>query len=155
MVDKNFAAERVIEEFEKIASIPRGSGNEDAIAHYVLSWAKEHSLEAEIDSVGNVIVRREAAEGCEGAPSVILQSHMDMVCVSKNEDFDPKNDAIKIVREGNFIKADGTSLGADDGAGMAMAMYALSDKELKCGRMKGIFTVGEETSMRGAEGLEK
>ncbi|MCD8049449.1 MAG: beta-Ala-His dipeptidase [Clostridia bacterium] len=155
MIDKNFAAKRVIEEFEKIAMIPRGSGNEEAIARYVAQWAKENSLEAKIDGVGNVIVTREAAEGFEDAPSVILQSHMDMVCVSKNEDFDAERDAIKLVREGNFIKADGTSLGADDGAGMAMAMYALSEKELKCGKIKGIFTVGEETSMRGAEGFDR
>jgi dipeptidase D len=155
MFDEKNAAESVIEEFLKIAEIPRGSGNEKRIGEYLISWADEHNLFSHKDSVGNVIIEKEASKGFEKSPCVILQSHMDMVCVCEEKtDYDSVSDPIKVIRTSDSLTADKTSLGADDGAGMAIALYILSDDSLNHGKIRAIFTVGEETSMEGSEKLD-
>lgn len=154
MIDGKIAAGKVVDEFLKIAQIPRGSGNEKKIGDYLISWAEEKKLFCVRDEAGNVIIEKDAAPGFEAAPTVILQSHMDMVCVSDGRGYDAENDPIKVLREGDVIRAEGTSLGADDGAGMAIIMYILSDKSLSHGRLRAIFTVAEETSMKGSECLD-
>ena len=148
-------AERVIDEFMKFSVIPHGSGNEKAVGEYLVNWAKEHELKCEMDSYGNVIMEKKASAGYENAPRVILQSHMDMVCVADSDkEYNPADDPIEIYRDGDFLKAKGTSLGADDGAGVAMMLYILSDDTLKHPALRAIFTVEEETSMKGAENLD-
>ncbi|MGM9552611.1 MAG: beta-Ala-His dipeptidase [Clostridia bacterium] len=148
-------AKKVIDEFLRFSVIPHGSGNEKAIGEYLVNWAKEHNLKCEMDSYGNVIMEKEARRGYENAPCVILQSHMDMVCVAESDkEYDPITDSVEIYRDGDFLKAKGTSLGADDGAGVAMMLYILSDNTLKHPKIRGIFTVEEETSMKGAENLD-
>ena len=148
-------AQKVIDEFLKFSIIPHGSGNEKAVGEYLVNWAKAHSLKCEMDSYGNVIMEKAASEGYENAPRVILQSHMDMVCVADSDkEYNPVTDPIEIYRDGDFLKAKGTSLGADDGAGVAMMLYILSDDTLKHPCIRAIFTVEEETSMKGAENLD-
>lgn len=151
----NSRADKVIKEFMEFSVIPHGSGNEKAVGEYLVNWAKEHSIKCETDSYGNVIMEKAAAAGYENAPRVILQSHMDMVCVADSDKkYDPITDPIEIYRDGDFLKARGTSLGADDGAGVAMMLYILSDNTLKHPEIRAIFTVEEETSMKGAENLD-
>lgn len=148
-------AQKIIDEFMKFSVIPHPSGSEEAVGEYLMNWAKEHDIKCEMDSYGNVIMEKGASEGYEDAPLVILQSHMDMVCVADSDkEYNPKTDPIEIYRDGDFLKAKGTSLGADDGAGVAMMLYILSDNTLKHGAIRAIFTVEEETSMKGAENLD-
>ena len=148
-------AQRIIDEFTKFSVIPHGSGNEKMVGEYLVNWAKEHNLKCEMDSYGNVIMEKAASAGYENAERVILQSHMDMVCVADSDkEYNPVTDSIEIYRDGDFLKAKGTSLGADDGAGVAMMLYILSDNTLKHPAIRAIFTVEEETSMKGAENLD-
>ena len=148
-------SERIIKEFMEFSVIPHGSGNEMAVGEYLVDWAKKHSLKCEMDSYGNVIMEKAASEGYEAREMIILQSHMDMVCVADSEkEYNPAVDPIEIYRDGDFLKAKGTSLGADDGAGVAMMLYILSDNTLKHPPIRAIFTVEEETSMQGAENLD-
>lgn len=151
----NNRAEKVIKEFMEFSVIPHGSGNEQKVGEYLMQWAKEHNLKCEKDSYGNIIMEKAASSGYENAPRVILQSHMDMVCVADSDkEYNPVTDPIEIYRDGDFLKAKGTSLGADDGAGVAMMLYILSDNSLKHPPIRAIFTVEEETSMKGAENLD-
>ncbi len=148
-------SDKVIKEFLEFSKYPHGSGNEKAVGDYLVNWAKEHNLMCEMDSYGNVIMEKDASEGYENSERVILQSHMDMVCVADSDkEYDPERDPIEIYRDGDFLKAKGTSLGADDGAGVAMMLYILSDDTLKHPPIRAIFTVEEETSMKGAENLD-
>ncbi len=148
-------SEKIINEFIEFSKYPHGSGNEKAVGEYLVNWAKEHSLKCEMDPYGNVIMEKKASEGYEDAPLVILQSHMDMVCVADSDkEYNPICDPIEIYRDGNFLKARGTSLGADNGAGVSMMLYILSDNTLKHPALRAIFTVEEETSMRGASQLD-
>ncbi len=148
-------SEKIINEFMGFAEIPHGSGNEKAIGEYLVNWASERNIKCEKDLYGNVIMEKAASEGCENADTVILQSHMDMVCVAESGmDYDSKKDSICVLRDGDYLRADGTSLGADDGAGVAMMLYILSDDTLKHPPIRAIFTVEEETSMKGAENLD-
>ncbi|MBQ8541349.1 MAG: beta-Ala-His dipeptidase [Clostridia bacterium] len=148
-------AQKVIDEFLKFSVIPHGSGNEKAVGEYLIEWAKAHNLKCEMDAYGNVIMEKAASAGYEGKERVILQSHMDMVCVvDSDKAYNSVTDPIEIYRDGDFLKAKGTSLGADDGAGVAMMLYILSDDTLKHPAIRAIFTVEEETSMKGAENLD-
>lgn len=152
---KTMRAQKVIDEFMKFSVIPHGSGNEKALGEYLVNWAKEHNLKCEMDSCGNVIMEKNASEGYENKERVILQAHIDMVCVADSTmDYNPVTDPIEIYRDGDFLKAKGTSLGADDGAGVAMILYILADDTLKHPEIRAIFTVEEETSMKGAENLD-
>ncbi len=141
--------------FDAITQVPRPSKKEERIRQYLLDFAHEQQLEVKSDATGNVVITKPATPGCEGAPTVILQAHMDMVC-EKNRgvehDFD--NDPIQTVIDGEWVRAKGTTLGADNGIGMAAALAVLADKELKHGRVQALFTVDEETGLTGAFGLE-
>ena len=151
----NLKNRRLWENFQGISEIPRQSGNEAALREYLLKWAKEHDIEAEADKAGNVIMRVKATEGKEDVPSIALQGHMDMVCVKtadSTHDFD--KDPIEIVRDGEYIRAKDTSLGADDGIALAIAMDIFSDPDAVHGPLEGIFTVAEETGLTGANGLD-
>lgn len=148
-------SEKIINEFMGFAHIPHGSGNEKAIGEYLVNWANERNIKCEQDAYGNVIMEKSASKGYENAPLVILQSHMDMVCVAESDkEYDSKKDSIRVYRDGDYLRAEGTSLGADDGAGVAMMLYILSDDTLLHPHIRAIFTVEEETSMKGAENLD-
>lgn len=140
--------------FEEILSIPRPSKHEEKMTEYLINWAKERNLEYVSDEIGNVIIRKGATKGKENSPWVCLQSHIDMVC-EKNSDkvFDFKKDAIVPKIEGEWLKADGTTLGADDGIGVATALAILDANDIEHGPIECLFTVDEETGLSGAEAL--
>ncbi len=138
----------VLEEFLKIAEIPRPSHHEERISAYLRQWACIHGLKAQIDSLGNVIIDKPASLGYEAVPRVILQAHMDMVCVAaEGISYDPLNDPIKVINDGITLRAEGTSLGADDGIAIAICLYLLGDNSLRHGPLRAIFTVNEEDGM--------
>jgi len=141
--------------FEEICRIPRLSKNEGRIREYLLDFARNHNLEAREDNVGNILITREAAPGKEKVRPVVLQSHLDMVG-EKNASH-PHNwdtDPIIPVSDGKWVSASGTTLGADDGIGIAAQMAVLTDPYLQCGRIECLFTVDEESGMTGAINLE-
>ena len=141
----------IIGEFMEIAKIPRPSHHEEEIAAYLCRWASDHDLYAEQDAIGNVIIDKPASPGYEAAPKVILQAHMDMVCVAaEGVAYDPLHDPIRVINDGSRLTADGTSLGADDGIGVALCLYVLQDQALKHGPLRVLITVNEEDGMDSA-----
>ncbi|MDX9722281.1 MAG: aminoacyl-histidine dipeptidase [Myxococcota bacterium] len=141
--------------FEKICAIPHGSTNEAALRDYLRGWAAEHGFTSDADAAGNLIIRVPASPGKEDKPTLVLQGHLDMVCEKtpqSNHDF--SKDAIRIVEDGEWIRADNTTLGADNGLGLAMAMAAATDPELKHPPLELLMTVEEETGLIGANGLQ-
>ena len=143
----------VLEHFQKIAAIPRPSGHEEKVSLYLYEYAEGKGFHAERDRSNNVIVDIPATPGLEKLPKVALQGHMDMVCVSDNADYDPENDPIEVIREGNIIHANGTSLGADDGIGVAMILCVM-DGLMPHGPIRVIFTTDEEVNTSGAANFD-
>ncbi len=142
--------------FNQINQIPRCSKNEQKVGEYLLSLAKEKGLEAKIDSVGNVVIRVPATPGNENAPTVILQSHTDMVCEkNKGTQHDFSRDPIRMKINGDWIEAVGTTLGADNGIGVAAALAVHDEKDAVHGPLELLFTVDEETGLTGAQSLEE
>lgn len=140
--------------FGEILSIPRPSKHEEKMTEYLVNWAKERNLDYVSDEIGNVIIRKGATKGKENSPWVCLQSHIDMVCEKNSDkDFDFEKDAIVPKIEGEWLKADGTTLGADDGIGVATALAILDANDIEHGPIECLFTVDEETGLSGAEAL--
>ncbi len=141
----------VWEQFDAITQVPRPSKKEGRIIEYLVEFAKKHGLEYRKDAIGNVVMRKPATAGFEERPAVVLQAHMDMVC-EKNSDveFDFEHDAIRTRIDGEWVKAEGTTLGADCGIGMAAALAVLIDPEVQHGPIEALFTVDEETGLTGA-----
>lgn len=144
----------VWELFDDITRVPRPSKREDKIRKFLVDFAACHALECKCDATGNVVMRKGATPGYETRPTIILQAHMDMVC-EKNADvqFDFEQDAIRTHIEDGWVRAEGTTLGADDGIGVAAALAVLIDEELEHGPVEALFTVDEETGLTGAFGL--
>ena len=141
--------------FEEISAIPRGSGNEEAISQYLLDFAKAHGLDAYRDSAWNVYITKPGSAGCESLPPLMLQGHTDMVCEKNhNVDHDFTKDPIKLVVEGNILRADGTTLGADNGVAVAWMLSILADDSLKHPPLECVFTASEEVGLIGAHNLE-
>jgi dipeptidase D len=141
--------------FEEICNIPRLSKNEGKIRHYLLDFAARNNLEYKEDKVGNILIVRAASKGFENKKTIVLQSHMDMVG-EKNADYShnwEKDPIIPFINEG-WVCARGTTLGADDGIGIASQMAILTDKNLQTGRIECLFTVDEESGMTGAVNLK-
>lgn len=153
---KGLQPEAVWRYFSEICRIPHGSKNEAAIIQYVSSVAKTLGLQAATDTTGNVIVRKPATPGKESLPGVALQCHLDMVCEKNNDTVhDFLKDPIILVRDGNILKAQGTTLGADNGIGVAMALALMEASDLQHGPLEMLFTVDEETGLTGASHLAK
>jgi dipeptidase D len=144
----------VWDQFARISAIPRPSRKEKRVAEYVLELAKETGLETDRDAAGNVVVRKPASVGKEKSSMVVLQSHLDMVC-EKNRDtvHDFEGDGIRLVRSNGYIQADGTTLGADNGIGVAAALGVMLDTSLVHGPLEILFTVDEEVGFTGVQGL--
>ena len=142
--------------FDEITKVPRPSRHEEKIREYLLNYAKNHSIEAKTDEVGNVVMKKPATPGRENSPVVVLQSHMDMVA-EKNSDInhDFLSDPIQTYIDGDWVKAKGTTLGADNGIGMAAALAAMTDDSYVHGPLEALFTVNEEIGLEGAENLGK
>ncbi|MDY5631353.1 MAG: aminoacyl-histidine dipeptidase [Bacteroidaceae bacterium] len=140
--------------FAQVNAVPRPSKKEERMIAFLLDFGKKLGLESKRDEVGNVIIRKPATKGKEACPTVILQSHMDMVC-EKNADvqFDFERDAIQTYVDGDWLKAKGTTLGADDGIGIAMEMAVLQATDIEHGPLECVFTRDEETGLSGAEGM--
>ena len=146
----------VVDNFKLLAEVPRPSHHEEKISAFLMNWAKDQGFEPVQDSVLNVMFDVPATEGMEGKPLTILQVHMDMVVAAEDgKDFDPLNDPITVVRndEENTLTADGTSLGADDGSGVAIVMAAAQGK-MAHGPLRVIVTTDEEDGMDGAFGMD-
>ncbi len=141
--------------FAEIARIPRPSGHEEAIGEFILERAKELGLRAAQDACGNIVVKKPASPGRESVRGVCLQSHLDMVC-EKNSDkrHDFLKDPIELVRNGGFLTANGTTLGADNGAGVATSLAIMEDRSLQHGPLEFLFTLEEETGLKGAKHLD-
>jgi dipeptidase D len=142
--------------FDEIRTIPRCSGHEEKAREYVERFAREHGFDTEHDDTGNVVVKVPASPGLENAPVIILQGHLDMVC-EKNSDVehDFAKDPIQVEVDGEWVTAKGTTLGADNGVGLAAALAAAEDTDLKHGPLELLFTVDEETGLTGARDLAK
>jgi dipeptidase D len=147
----NLEPQQVWKHFGKLAAIPRASTKEAAARNYVRSIAAGVGLESLLDAAGNLVVRKPARPGREAAPMALLQGHLDMVC-EKNEDtaHDFERDPIEVVRDGDWLKADGTTLGADNGVGVAAALAVMESTDISHGPLEFVFTIDEETGLTGA-----
>ncbi len=141
--------------FHQITQIPRPSKKEERILAYLVQFAQDHKLEYKQDAVGNLLIKKPATPGYESCPSVVLQSHVDMVCEKNgdvNHNFD--TDPIRTIVDGEWLHADGTTLGADNGIGCAAELAVLASNDIEHGPIECLFTVDEETGMTGAMGLK-
>ena len=145
----------VFEQFARINEIPRPSKREEKMIEYLKNWGESHGLETKVDATGNVLIRKPATKGYENRKTVILQSHMDMVCDKLVDvDFDFDKDAIQTYVDGDWLKAKGTTLGADDGIGCAIELAILEANDIEHGPLECVFTRDEETGLSGAEGMK-
>ena len=153
MTIKDLQPAQVFGIFHEITQVPRPSKKEGKIRQYLLDFAAKHNLEVKTDAIGNVAMFKPATPGHENAPGLIMQAHMDMVCESNHKGFDFDNCPITTIVDGEWLHADGTTLGADNGIGMAGALAALTDDKLVHGPLQALFTVDEETGLTGANNL--
>ena len=145
----------VFEQFAKINEIPRPSKHEENMIEFLKSFGEAHQLETLVDETGNVLIRKAATPGYEHAETIILQSHMDMVCDKLVDvDFDFHKDAIQTYVDGEWLKAKGTTLGADDGIGCAIELAILASNDIEHGPIECVFTRDEETGLTGAHGMK-
>ncbi|ACD24991.1 aminoacyl-histidine dipeptidase [Clostridium botulinum] len=152
---KQINCEKVFYYFNEISRIPRGSGNEKGISDYLLNFGKDLGLEAIQDDALNIIIKKPASPGYEKSPTVIIQGHMDMVCEKNNEKVhDFTKDPIELVTKDDFIYANGTTLGADDGIAVAYAMAILEDNTIEHPAIEVLLTSDEEAGMSGAMALK-
>ena len=146
---------RVFEQFAKINQIPRPSKREEKMIEYLKEFGKNHGLETIVDETGNVLIRKPATPGHENRKTVILQSHMDMVCDKLVDiEFDFDKDAIQTYVDGEWLRAKGTTLGADDGIGCAIELAVLDSDDIEHGPIECVFTRDEETQLTGAIGMK-
>ena len=153
MTIKDLQPANVFGIFHEITQVPRPSKKEGKIRQFLLDFAAKNGLEVKTDAIGNVAMFKPATPGHENAPGLIMQAHMDMVCESNHKDFDFENTPITTIVDGEWLHADGTTLGADNGIGMAGALAALTDDSLVHGPLEALFTVDEETGLTGANNI--
>ena len=155
MEKRDLKPARVFEQFAKINEIPRPSKREEKMIAYLKSFGESRGLATKVDETGNVIIRKPATPGYENRQTVILQSHMDMVCDKLVDvDFDFDNDPIQSYIDGEWLRAKGTTLGADDGIGCAIELAILDSDDIEHGEIECVFTRDEETGLTGAEGMK-
>lgn len=141
--------------FEELSRIPRESGHTDAVSAWVEDFARARGLRCRRDELGNVVIWKDASPGYEGHPAVILQGHTDMVCVqSPGTDHDFEKDPLTLVLDGDWLRAENTTLGGDDGAAVAMMLALLDDDVIPHPPIEAVFTVDEEIGLLGAAGLD-
>ena len=146
---------RLWQHFDTILTIPRGSKEEDQMRAFVVGIAERNGLDHDTDATGNVVVRKPGTAGKESAPVTVLQSHLDMVNEKNSDvDFDFTRDAIRPVLDGNYLTADGTTLGSDNGIGVAAMLALMEADDLVHGPLEFLFTIDEETGLTGAAGLD-
>ena len=141
--------------FADLNEIPRPSKHEEKVCEWLMKWAKEHHLEAWQDDVKNVFMKKPATQGMEDRQTVVLQSHIDMVCQKNNDTaFDFMTQGIKMVVDGDWVRAEGTTLGSDNGIGVATILATLESNDIPHPPLEALFTIDEETGMTGALGLK-
>ena len=147
--------ELILSNFEKVSSIPRGSKNEAVIRSWLIKWAAEQNCTSKTDVAGNLVIYVPASAGYEDRPTLILQGHMDMVCQKTLEStHDFTKDPIQLIRDGDWIRANGTTLGADNGIGIALMMSLVEDESVKHPPLELLLTVEEESGLVGADTLD-
>lgn len=152
---ENIEPKEVFKYFELLSSVPRGSGNTKEVSDLCVNFAREQGLEWYQDDLNNVIIRKPATPGYESHEPVIIQGHLDMVCAKTPDNrLDMKKYPITLLTEGDFVYADETTLGGDDGIAVAMAMAVLASDSIKHPALEAVFTVDEETGMDGAAGID-
>ena len=145
----------VFDYFAEINKVPRPSKHEEKMIAYLKDFAEKNNLAFKTDEAGNVLIAKPATPGMEGRPTVVLQGHMDMVCEKRSDRvIDFENDPIETFIDGEWMRAKGTTLGADDGIGVALAMAILTDDSIKHGPIECLFTRDEETGLTGAFAIE-
>ena len=156
MEKKDLKPAVVFHYFDEVCQVPRPSKKEEKIRAYLLDFAKKHNLEAKTDEAGNVLIKKAASAGMENLKTVILQSHIDMVC-EKNKDTEHnfETDPIQTYIDGEWLRAKGTTLGADNGIGVATELAVLASDDIKHGPIECLFTVDEETGLTGAFALKE
>lgn len=155
MEKKDLQPACVFEQFARINEIPRPSKREEKMIKFLKEFGESRHLDTKVDEVGNVIIRKPATKGFEDRATVILQSHIDMVCDKLVDvEFDFDNDAIQTYIDGEWLTAKGTTLGADDGIGVAMELAILDSNDIEHGAIECVFTVDEETQLTGALGMK-
>lgn len=156
MEKKDLRPAVVFHYFDEVCQVPRPSKKEEKIRTYLLDFAKKHNLEAKTDEAGNVLIKKAASAGMENLKTVILQSHIDMVC-EKNKDTEHnfETDPIQTYIDGEWLRAKGTTLGADNGIGVATELAVLASDDIKHGPIECLFTVDEETGLTGAFALKE
>ncbi|MBR5601948.1 MAG: M20/M25/M40 family metallo-hydrolase, partial [Clostridia bacterium] len=151
---KGYQPEKLFRYFEQICAIPHGSGNEAAIAQFLVDFAAERGLECHRDAVNNVFIKAPATPGLEDRPAILLQGHTDMVCEKNNDTVhDFTRDGLKLFVENGWLGAKGTTLGGDDGIAVAM-MMAILDGQTPHPAVECLFTVEEEVGLLGAESFD-
>jgi len=141
--------------FADLNAVPRGSKKEEKVIQFMVDFGKKLNLDTIVDPVGNVIIKKPASKGMENRKTVVLQSHLDMVHQkNSNTSFNFDTDGIKMIVDGDWVRADGTTLGADNGMGVAAIMSVLASKTIKHSAIEALFTIDEETGMTGAMGLQ-
>ena len=145
---------KVFEYFEDLCQMPHGSGNTRQISDYCAAFAKSHGLKYIQDEDNNVIIFKDGSKGYENADPVIIQGHLDMVCEKESGvDIDFEKDGLRLYVDGDFLKAEGTTLGGDDGIAVAYALAILDDDTLEHPPLEVVFTVDEEIGLLGAESV--
>lgn len=147
--------ELILSRFEQVSSIPRGSKHEEKIRNWLIDWASEINLKSKVDTAGNLVIYVPASTGMEKAPTVILQGHMDMVCQkTPDSTHDFTRDPIKLVKHGDWLKANKTTLGADNGIAIALMMALVEDENVHHPALELLLTVEEEFGVVGADQLD-
>ena len=151
----NHRIERVLDIFSDISKVPRNSGNREPMKDWLVQWAEERNLEYSVDGEMNVVIRVPGSPGREEEPSIAVQAHTDMVCAVENGvEHDFSSDPIRLIRDGDWLTADGTSLGADNGIGLAMALACAEDSDLSRPPLEVIATTDEELGLLGAAAMD-
>lgn len=153
---KGYKPESLFRFFEDICAIPHGSGNEKALSDFLVDFAKKRGLWVYQDEALNVVIKKPASKGAENAPTVMLQGHIDMVCeklASVNHDFE--KDGLDLIVQNGVLRANGTTLGGDNGVAVALMMTVLDDDSLIHPKLECVFTTGEEVGLTGAHNLDK
>ncbi|MET3038214.1 aminoacyl-histidine dipeptidase [Chryseobacterium sp. NRRL B-14859] len=151
----NIEPQIIWKNFSKLNAVPRPSKKEEKVIAFIKGFGEDLGLETSVDEVGNVIIKKPATAGMENRKSVVLQSHLDMVCQKNNDvNFDFETEGIKMEIDGDWVKAKGTTLGADNGLGVATIMSILESSDIPHPALEALFTIDEETGMTGALGLK-
>ena len=154
-INDHKSIEKVVRFFEEFSRIPHGSGNTSMIANYLVDFAKKRNLEYTRDQADNVVIRKKATKGLEDKPAIIFQGHLDMVAEKKPEaDIDMTTDGLKLYRDGDFLRAENTTLGGDDGVALAYALAVLDSDDIAHPDFEAVFTSDEEIGLLGAVAID-